>query len=252
MSEGNFCVDVEEFASRDLLPSGGQMLFSCLTGSRAYNLHHQESDVDVFVVWAAPTRAVLTLQSDLKDSYRNPQDVKPDFNIHEVKQYCRLLTMCDPRAVECLFATHNVGTLSTEWQELHAIRHHFLCKILVHKYISHIDRELRMLDRADVRDNVKMCLKKTYVIARLFHFVDKMLKGETMELWFEEDSVERRELMEVRAGRIHVPSFLSEAKQRSEQCKKRLEASTLPENPDHTFAFLDDWLIRIRRKLFTE
>ena len=81
----------------------GAVLCASNLGSRAYNLHHALSDVDMLVLVAAPPHKLLPLDGPLT-TIRNHESFKPDFTLHEAGSFVHHLLAGDPKMLEALFA----------------------------------------------------------------------------------------------------------------------------------------------------
>eukprot|EP01119_Soliformovum_irregulare_P012439 TRINITY_DN3234_c0_g1_i4.p1 TRINITY_DN3234_c0_g1~~TRINITY_DN3234_c0_g1_i4.p1 ORF type:complete len:262 (+),score=52.45 TRINITY_DN3234_c0_g1_i4:51-788(+) len=60
----------------------GTPLFACHVGSRSYNLHHEKSDTDMFVICAAPTSELVSCFPP-ETTIKNNDGFEPDFTLHE-------------------------------------------------------------------------------------------------------------------------------------------------------------------------
>lgn len=76
-----------------------ETLLSGIVGSTAYGLARPGSDVDRLGIFATPTAELLGLHKTT-DSYVM---TKPDYTLHEVLKYCRLVLSCNPTALELLW-----------------------------------------------------------------------------------------------------------------------------------------------------
>jgi predicted nucleotidyltransferase len=72
--------------------TNGTVLFVMVTGSEAYNLAEDHSDLDYLGVYLAPTTEILQIDADSHSTLSNrPGDPKPDITLHEAKNFCQLL-----------------------------------------------------------------------------------------------------------------------------------------------------------------
>lgn len=113
----------------------GKVILACPCGSQRYNCHNAESDMDMFIVYQAPTSALLGFKPP-KTTMQNSEREKNDYTILELRRYLELLLVGDPRCVETLFLERYVMYKGSpehdklcEWKKL------FLTKLCVEKYI---------------------------------------------------------------------------------------------------------------------
>jgi predicted nucleotidyltransferase len=195
--------------SRGSIPRDGKFLFSCYVGSRMYNLHNAESDEDFFMVWAASTDSLLKIQSpwpkNFSFTFKNPEDQRPDYTIHEVKKFFEMIIAGEPRCIDCIFVEHPqvVGLITPEFQQLRDLRHLFVTKNLMVKYIGMIRQDLSKL--TETRNfvvsknhktiNLEKVAKRLYVVSRNLYSCESLLEKQVPLSWLSEDSPIHSELL---------------------------------------------------------
>lgn len=73
-----------------------------VTGSKAYGLDTDESDLDLVVVFAAPPETFLSLRGPAKDTVQKTSETL-DLTVHELGKYVNLLLVGNPTALETVF-----------------------------------------------------------------------------------------------------------------------------------------------------
>lgn len=118
----------------------GELLYAGHIGSRSYNLHTTESDVDMLAVVAYPSERVYTPCSEWRHptyanhldggaeqilsaitppnaTVKNAEGFQPDFTLHEVAYFCQLLLHGDARMVETLFQVRTFTYIFSVWSK---------------------------------------------------------------------------------------------------------------------------------------
>lgn len=81
-----------------------KIVLEAITGSRAYNLHHAQSDTDKMGVFLSPTVEVAGLYWGQKDeSWSDAGPEGDDNTLHEVGKFLRLALKQNPTLIELLF-----------------------------------------------------------------------------------------------------------------------------------------------------
>jgi predicted nucleotidyltransferase len=96
-----------------------------VTGSTAYGLAMEHSDIDRQGIFVAPTREVLSLKWNGHKETVVTHD--PDMTMHEVGKFCRLALQCNPTVSEVLWLSE-YEVCEPEAQLLISIREAFLSK----------------------------------------------------------------------------------------------------------------------------
>lgn len=220
----------------DRLP--GRVIFSKLWGSYSHNTALPSSDQDYLMVYAAPTRDVLSLHPPVE----TVDGKNPDFEAHEVAKFCRLLMKGNPSMIECLF-TERMCNASPEWGELAAERQRFLSQRVVAQYLGY---GLGQLKRFDVGSRLhtkggKQNEKWLYHMIRVLLDARRIAQGGEPVVWKEGE--ERETLMRIRSGAIHHENVVVMARTLIAETDA-LKPWPLPELGDDVW--LNNWLLNIR------
>lgn len=79
-------------------------VLQAITGSRAYGLHHQDSDTDRMGIFVAPTTGVSGLYwSSSDESWSDAGPEGDDNTNHEIGKFLRLVLKSNPTLIELLF-----------------------------------------------------------------------------------------------------------------------------------------------------
>lgn len=80
-----------------------------ITGSVAYGLDTENSDVDIKGIYLLPTTAVLSMGYNVEKTTKDHTD--PDWVYHELQKFIKLASDCNPTVLELLFlAEYNILT----------------------------------------------------------------------------------------------------------------------------------------------
>ncbi|EFA85857.1 hypothetical protein PPL_01089 [Heterostelium album PN500] len=123
LNESNTVLDVAE----------GNLIYLALAGSQSFNLHINGSDQDFIGVREAPIDVVLSLDGP-KDTIHH---LKPDISIYELRHYCKLLLMGNPKQIEALY-TKDMCYISEEWQHLQRIKRKLITLVSIDHYYNTI------------------------------------------------------------------------------------------------------------------
>eukprot|EP00475_Leptophrys_vorax_P016000 TRINITY_DN22382_c0_g1_i1.p1 TRINITY_DN22382_c0_g1~~TRINITY_DN22382_c0_g1_i1.p1 ORF type:complete len:278 (+),score=74.60 TRINITY_DN22382_c0_g1_i1:483-1316(+) len=197
------------------IPADGKFLFACYVGSRMYNLHTDESDEDFFMVWAASTESLLKIQSpwpkNFGFTFKNPEDSKPDYTIHELRKFLEMIIAGEPRCIDLLFVEKpEVIALTTrEFEEIRSLRQSFVTQALMVKYSGMIKQDLLKLQETrnfaaakkhETLTNAGKLAKRMYVVARNLYSCEMLLESGVPLGWLEADSPIHQELMALKSG----------------------------------------------------
>jgi len=224
----------------------GKIIYIKVAGSHSHNVALPESDVDLFGVYAAPTPVVLSLTPP-------PETVDgkgPDYVIHEVGKFCRLLLKGNPTIVETLFTERMVQT-NRVWDELKAERERFLSVRAVKQYLGYATGQLKRLkaDKGLHTTGGTYNTKWAYHLTRLLHDAIDIMAERTIDPYV--TGARRAALLEIRAGAWTQDEVVAHAQNLMALADTALANNTqhLPDEGDK--AFLNDWLYRVRQQDWT-
>lgn len=119
-----------------------KVVIEAVTGSQAYGLATEDSDIDLKGVYVASTKEVLGLFPP-KDTIDH---IDPDYSYHEVGKFVRLALKCNPTLMELLFMPE-YRVLTEEGKMLVDARQAFLSKIVYKSYGGYAISQARKLQR---------------------------------------------------------------------------------------------------------
>ncbi|WP_243710766.1 nucleotidyltransferase domain-containing protein [Actinomadura sp. KC216] len=212
------------------------MILSVVTGSRAYGLATDGSDVDRRGVYAAPaplfwgfTKPPTHLDGPLPEQFS-----------WELERFCELALAANPTVLECLWSPL-VEKVTPEGEELLAIRRAFLSRAVHRTFLRYAEAQFRKLE-GDLRNGGAPRWKHVMHMLRLLasgahlvrHGEPRVDVGDLRERLL---AVRRGEVGwdEIEAWRSALAADLDDAAARS----------SLPPEPDR--AAVEDLLISIRR-----
>ena len=181
----------------------GRIMLACPFGSHRYNLHKEDSDLDMFVVYIGDTEKCLSFHPPPL-TIKNRTSEQPDFTLYELYRYCELLVAGDPRVVESLFLhSDTVHYATNEYHQFVALRRDVLSREVVKKYLGDatgnhgLKKLLRWEEQATPADKGRV-YKVLYIILRLLFHAKQVASGEEIRVFLEENSEEREFLLAIR------------------------------------------------------
>eukprot|EP01129_Flabellula_baltica_P001540 TRINITY_DN1149_c3_g1_i1.p1 TRINITY_DN1149_c3_g1~~TRINITY_DN1149_c3_g1_i1.p1 ORF type:complete len:247 (+),score=49.26 TRINITY_DN1149_c3_g1_i1:28-768(+) len=224
----------------------GTILFSSVTGSKAYNLSGPESDTDYLGVYMFDTQTFLEIGHDLPTSPLNTlltETEIEDFMLYEIQQYAKYLCEGNPFCVEAVFAKQFLYK-NDIWDELYNIRSTLINKLSVEKFVSYSVNQLRKhLNKKHLPG------KRTYHIIRLLFEARRLANGSEPVVFFEEGE-ERTTLATIRADEVSDERLSEMVDELVNEIETILKENLIPDEPDT--AMINDWLVRNRIKNFNE
>ncbi|CAL1543502.1 unnamed protein product [Lymnaea stagnalis] len=194
----------------------GKVHLACPFGSQRYNCSLPESDNDVFIVYQAKTTQVLSLDPP-RQTIKNSERELVDYTVLELQRYCELLLAGDQRCIETLFLeeTKAVALSTCQWRQLCKLRHHLLNRSCFDKYMKEAQGNtgLKQLqkwkDNNPVVDQLTPKLNKlSYISIRLLQNARDLVALKTLKVYRDEDSVQRKELLDVRQGKYSYSELM--------------------------------------------
>lgn len=117
--------------------AGADLTMVSLVGSRAYGLHHADSDYDYRGIYQASTRDMLGLTKPKEQL----ESKEPDVCCFEVGKFCALALAGNPNVLEVLWATPVIDT--PEGAQLRELRGAFLSERVRTAYIGYAASQLK-------------------------------------------------------------------------------------------------------------
>jgi predicted nucleotidyltransferase len=221
-------------AERDLWDC---VIYRCVTGSQAYGLAGEGSDVD--------RRGFYLPPADLQWSlYGVPEQLEKHETQEvywEIRKFLTMALKADPNVLECLY-TPLVETCSPLAEELRENRGRLLSKLMYRTYNGYTLSQFRRLEQ-DLRTTGKLNWKHA------MHLIRILLAGiaavETGEIAVRVPDDLRERLLKIRRGEIAWKEIDAWRLELHSQFDEAFARSPLPERPD--YAWTNQFLIRARR-----
>jgi predicted nucleotidyltransferase len=218
----------------------GTILFCMVTGSCAYNVANENSDIDYLGVYLFDSKEYLSFNHALpKDPLSTLPGCEIDFTLYEVKQFAQLLVKGNPFCVEACFA-HNFCYVTDGWDQMREMRKTLLTKRTVEQYISYCQNQTKIFRSKPNRPG-----KRVYHILRLLYEAKRIVDGLEPIVWFPEGP-ERDELVKIRKEertREETDQMINDL---LEYIQSKQPWNNLPDEPDSKI--LEDWVIAARRE----
>ena len=214
--------------------------FRCITGSTAYGLQHEASDVDRRGFYLPPAHLHWSLAGVPEQLESDHEEV-----YWELEKFLRLALKANPNVLECLYSPL-IETCTPLAQELIGLRGIFLSQHVHRTYNSYVLSQFKKLEQ-DLRNQHELRWK------HVMHLIRLLLSGVTV---LEEGFVplrmdaHRDRLLAIRHGGLpweEVEVWRLQLHQRLDQA---LTSTNLPAHPDYAAA--NDFLIRARRHAASE
>jgi uncharacterized protein len=209
--------------------------YRCITGSQAYGLAHEASDVD--------RRGFFLPPADLHWSLAGvPEQLESDHEevYWEAGKFVRLALKANPNVLECLYSPL-IETCTPIAQELLDMRHQFLSKHVHRTYNSYVLSQFKKIEQ-DMRNQQAPRWK------HVMHLIRLLLSGITV---LEEGFIplrmdaHRDRLLAIRHGQTPWDEVERWRLALHRRLDNALASTTLPEHPDYAAA--NAFLIRARR-----
>lgn len=213
--------------------------FRCITGSTAYGLAQETSDVDRrgFYLPPAPLHWSLAgvpeqLESDHEEVY------------WELEKFIRLALKANPNVLECLYSPL-VEICTPLAQELIHLRGIFLSQHVHRTYNSYVLSQFKKLEQ-DLRNQHQLRWKHVMHLIRLLLSGITVLSEGLVPLRMD---AHRDRLLDIRHGRLPWDEVATWRLELHRRLDDALTSTTLPAHPDYAAA--NDFLLRARRHAAT-
>ncbi|XP_059161994.1 uncharacterized protein LOC131945033 isoform X2 [Physella acuta] len=231
----------------------GKLHLVCPFGSQRYNCSVQGSDSDVFIVYQAKTTQVLSL-SPPRQTIKNSEKESMDYTVLEIQRYCELLASGDPRCIETLFLvnTETLVVASEEWKNLCTFRQLFLTRSCFDKYMKEAQGNTGLKQLQKWKESNKELQKLTpklnklgYIALRLLQNARDMVSFHTLKVFRDCDSIERKELLDVRQGLYNYSDYFALVERYLSEIADQ-EICFKMHTDDDVKSKVDHWLITCR------
>lgn len=212
------------------------VIYRCIVGSRAYGLDNEASDVDQRGIYLSSADH----QWSLAGVPEQLQDARSDEVYWELQKFLTLALKANPNILECLYSPLVEQTTELA-DELRAMRHIFLSRLIYQSYGGYVFSQFRKLEQ-DLRQAGTIRWKHA------MHLVRLLLSGITAlrEGYIPVDVREHREeLLAIRRQKMAWDEVNAWRLALHREFDAAFANTTLPERPDYERA--DAFLIRARR-----
>lgn len=121
------------------------LIFKCLSGSRAYGTEIDTSDYDYKGVYVQPDNDILGFK------YKQQIDIGKDETYYEIKRFVELLQTANPTVLEMLFTTPK--EVLSPWSIITAVRHKFLTKKCINSFGGYAIAQIKRAKGLDKKMN---------------------------------------------------------------------------------------------------
>lgn len=215
------------------------VIYRCVTGSQAYGLAGEGSDVDRRGFYLPPAERHWSLHG-VPDQLENDATQETYW---EIRKFLTMALKANPNVLECLY-TPLVETCAPLAAELRENRARFLSRLIFQTYNGYVLSQFRRLEQ-DLRTAGKIKWKHA------MHLIRLLLAGivglEEGEIPVRVDGDLRERFLAIKRGEIpweEVDAWRLELHKRFDLA---FGQTPLPERPDYAWA--DDFLIRARRSV---
>lgn len=111
------------------------LIFKCLSGSRAYGTNIESSDYDYKGVYVQPDNDILGFK------YKNQIDVSKDITYYEIRRFIQLLQTANPTVLEMLYTKADYE--HPVWKILYSQREKFLTKKCIQSFGGYAVAQLK-------------------------------------------------------------------------------------------------------------
>jgi hypothetical protein len=214
------------------------VIYRCVTGSTAYGLDQDGSDIDRRGVFVAPAELLWSLQGAPEYLERGRMDEA----YWELAKFCVLALKANPNVLECLW-TPLVEHLSPTGEQLLTLREAFLSRLVHQTYNGYVLSQFKKLER-DLRNHGQPRWKHVMHLLRLLLSGITLLETGRLEVRVGAD---RDRLLAIRRGEIDWNEIEAWRLELHAKFDRALDKSPLPELPD--YQRVDTFLIDVRRSV---
>jgi hypothetical protein len=211
------------------------VVYRCVTGSTAYGLNHEGSDVDRRGFYLPPAHLHWSLAGVPEQLETDNEEV-----YWEVEKFIRLALKANPNVLECFYSPL-VETCTPIARELIELRPIFLSQYVHRTYNSYVLSQFKKLEQ-DLRNHGQIRWKHVMHLIRLLLSGVVVLKQGFVPLRVDEH---RDRLLAIRRGEVPWDDVERWRLALHRELDAALVSTPLPERPDYVRA--NDFLIRARR-----
>lgn len=216
------------------------IIYSCIVGSRAYGLDHEESDLDRRGIYLPPAEMHWSL-------YGVPEQIEEtggttDEVYFELQKFLVLSLKANPSVLECLY-TPLVEIKSELARELLESRNKLLSRLVYQTFNGYVLSQFKKLE-SDISQYGEPKWK------HVMHLIRLLLSGITIlqEGVMPVEVIDfKQELIQIRRGEMPFDQVNQWRLDLHKQFDSAFEGTKLPERPDYDFA--DTFLRKARRSM---
>jgi predicted nucleotidyltransferase len=213
-----------------------RVIYRCVTGSRAYGLAHEDSDVDRRGFYLPPADVHWSLYG-VPDQLERHETQE---SYWEVQKFVILALKANPNVLECLY-TPLVEHATPLAQELLAMRSTFLSRLVYQTYNGYVLSQFKKM-QADLRNQGEVKWKHVMHLVRLLLSGIEVLRTGNVPVRVD---AQRDRLLAIRRGEVPWQEVEEWRGRLHREFDAAYEQTALPERPDYERA--NEFLIRARR-----
>ncbi|MCX6077935.1 MAG: nucleotidyltransferase domain-containing protein [Chloroflexi bacterium] len=214
------------------------IIYSCVTGSRAYGLDHEGSDTDRRGIYLPPAELHWSMFA-LPEQLENEATQQCYW---ELEKFINLALRANPNILECLYSPL-VETATPLAQELLDLRAIFLSQLIYQTYNGYVMSQFKKLEQ-DLRSRGEIRWKHAMHLIRLLLSGITVLQEGFVPVRVD---VHRERLLSIRAGEMNWDDLNVWRLNLHKEFDAAFQGSHLPEQPDYRQA--NDFLLRARRSM---
>jgi hypothetical protein len=214
------------------------LIFRCITGSQAYGLETEDSDIDRRGVYLAPA----ALEWSLYGAPEQFEDNSSQSCFWELQKFLVLALKANPNVLECLYSPL-VELVTPLGQELLGLRARFLSQMVFQTFNGYALSQFRKLEQ-DQRNQGHVRWKHAMHLVRLLLTGAATLREGRVPVRVE---AQRDRLLAVKRGELPWAQVNEWRLELHRDFDRALVETQLPERPDYEAA--NDFLIKARRAM---
>jgi hypothetical protein len=225
------------------------LLYKVVSGSRAYNLHSQNSDYDIRGVYLADLHDAWSID-DAPEGVENKADPN-DVDLWEIRKYIKLLSNCNPNIIETLWIDKdNVLYEDHDFREMIIKnRHEFVTKSAEGTFLGYAYAQSEKTKRSYESGNGINWKNAMHCMRLLMSARNIFIAGEPL---VRIDDSEREWLFSIRRGDLSYDYFTKTFEYGILQVKDLAKASALPNKINKKFVdqlIFDMRILNVKRNL---
>jgi hypothetical protein len=222
----------ESLVEPDLSPF---IIYRCVVGSRAYGLHHDDSDTDRRGIYLPPAELHWSLQG-VPEQLENAATQECYW---ELKKFLDLALRANPNVLECLY-TPLVEHATPLARELLAMREVFLSRLAYQTFNGYVLSQFKRLEQ-DLRAKGAIRWKHVMHMMRLLLSGIALLRDGQLPV---DVGDHRQRLLEIRSGSLAWEEVEAWRQELHREFDAAYRVTPLPVRPDYEAA--NRWLVKAR------